>query len=206
MFDITIHFDRLIEREQERSDEGELQIAGVTIVHGVVAVNMVTVSLKQLRPVDYLRSWPDYLGTYRNPIQIATISEENPYFAYVIRAIERDNSNDRAGDLARFENSVVQSAQLVVDGGGLPTVDAIWLGGNAPSLADRRWRDDDDKIGVSARTYVDYGTILAEPNPLIDPPVPGSRIPGGSQSTELLFRGSGASWRIYPTVEASWTM
>lgn len=204
MFDISMVFERQIERQQERSDEGELQVAAITIVRNVVDVNMLTVSLKQLRPVGHTGSWPNHLGTPRNPLLTGSIDEANPYFAYVIRAIERDNSNDRAGDLARFAESIRQSAQLVVDGGGIPTVNAIWLGGNAPNLADRRWRDDDDKIGVSARTYIDYGIILAQPNPVIDPPISGSLIPGSTQSTELLFRGSGASWRVRVALEASW--
>jgi len=204
MFNVTMKFERSIEKEQEGFDEGELQIAGITIIDRVVTVNMQTVSLKQLRPFDYRNSWPDHLGTYRNPVRIASITGENPYFAYVIRAIERDNSNDRAGDLQRFSESIRRSAQLVVDGRGLPTVDTIWLGGNAPNLSDRIWRDDDDKIGVSARTYVDYGIILSQPNPIIDPPRPGSRIPGSSQATELLFSGDGAVWRIQVDTEASW--
>ncbi len=204
MFDLTMYFGHQIEREQESADEGELQIAGVTITGNVVAVNVITVSLKQLRPVDAIGSWPNHLGTARNPVQIASISHENPYFAYVIRAIERDNSNDRPGDIARFAESIRQSAQVVVDGGGVPTTDAIWLGGNAPKLADRKWRDDDDKIGVSARVYVDYGILLAQRNAVIDPPVPGSRIPGGTRPTELLFRGGGASWRVQVNVEAWW--
>ena len=204
MFDISMTFERQIEREQERSDEGELQVAAITIVRNVVDVNMLTASLKQLRPFGHTGSWPNHLGTPRNPLRTGSIDEANPYFAYVIRAIERDNSNDRAGDLARFAESIRQSAQLVVDGRGIPTVDAIWLGGDAPNLADRRWRDDDDKIGVSARTYIDYGIILAQPNPVIDPPVSGSLIPGSTQSTELLFRGSGASWRVRVALEASW--
>ena len=204
MFHVQMTFARSIEQEQESSDEGQLQIAGITISRGIVAVNMQTVALKEQIPMDHVGSWPDHVGTFRNPVQIATISESDPYFAYVIRAIEKDNSNDRAGDLQRFSDSIQQSAKLVVDGGGLPTVDAIWLGGNAPNLADRRWRDDDDKIGVSARTYADYGTILAQPNPVFDSPVSGSLIPGSGQSTELLFKGDGATWRVEVVTSAVW--
>ena len=205
MFQVQMTFARSIEREQERSDEGQLQIAGITISGGVVAVNMQTVELKQQEPIGHVGSWPEHLGTFRNPVQIATISASDPFFAYVIRAIEKDNSNDRAGDLQRFSDSIQQSAQRALEERRLPTVDDIWLGGNTPNLADRRWRDDDDKIGVSARTYADYGTILAQPNPVIDPPVSGSLIPGSRQMTELLFRGDGATWRVEVSTSAVWT-
>ena len=39
MFQVQMTFARSIEREQERSDEGQLPIAGITISGGVVAVH-----------------------------------------------------------------------------------------------------------------------------------------------------------------------
>ncbi|HEA23423.1 hypothetical protein LCGC14_0670960 [marine sediment metagenome] len=205
MFELQLHFERNIERKQEKNDEGQLQIVGLTIEDGTVMTHVQNIDLMQQRPFNYFRSWPNHRGTFQNPVKIATINRSNPYFGYVIRAIELDNSSQRQADLERYIESIRQTAQLVVDGGGLPTVDAIWLGGNAPGLNDDIFKDDDDKIGVSARVYRNYGLELARPNRVIDPPVAGALIPGTTKYTQLLFRGSGASWRLNVYLEAIWT-
>lgn len=204
MFELEMTFTRSLERQQESSDEGVLQIVGITIVGNEVNVNPIVIDLKQQRPINLLGSWPDHYGTFRNPVGIATISAGSPYFAYVIRAIECDNSNKRGEDLSRFVNSIEQAAQASVTLGNLPDVNTIWVAGNEPKLNDRRWRDDDDIIGVSARVYSDYGTKLAEPNATINSPVSGSVIPGGSEQTELLFNRDGASWRIGVNLYGKW--
>ncbi len=204
MFDLEMNFSRNLERQQESSDEGRLQIAGITIVDDEVIVNPITIDLKQQVPFDYLDSWPNHLGTARNPVQIGAIDSDNPYFAFVIRAIECDNSNDREGDLQRFVESIRQAAQIVVDEGRQPGVNTIWLGGNAAGLNDRVWRDDDDNIGVSARVYPNYGTLLARRNEVIDPPISGSSIPGSTHHEELLFNRDGASWRVRVDLYAKW--
>jgi hypothetical protein len=205
MFELEMSFTRSLERQQESSDEGVLQIVGITIVGNEVNVNPVSIDLKQQEPINILDSWPNHHGTNRNPVRIGTISADNPYFAYVIRAIECDNSNKREEDLSRFVNSIEEAAQASVTLGNLPGVNTIWVAGNEPKLNDRKWRDDDDIIGVSARVYPDYGTKLAEPNATINPPVSGSVIPGGSEQTELLFNRDGASWRIGVNLYGKWS-
>ncbi len=196
---------------QERSgDEGEFQIAAITAPSGRVEVELHRVDLARVpRPAT-----DDLFGVTDRAeldLPVASISASDPYFAYAMRAIEFDESTEgmRQRDREVFVGSIRRAAQAVFDGGGRPTVDTIWLAANEPSLADRRnrgvlgllapwrWRDDDDLIGVSARTYPDLGTILDD---LPRAPAPGAPVPGSRQWTELHFGREGASWSVLASV------
>ena len=211
MFDVTMNLVVRVEAENERGgDEGEFQIAAVTAPGGRVEVDIHQVPLSQVpRPTtSNLFATTDRAELN---LSVARITDDDPYFAYAIRAVEFDQSTEdmRRGDRNRLAASIRTAAQLVFDGGGSPTVDTIWLAGNDPRLADRRstgvigllrpwqWRDDDDLIGVSARVYPDLGIILEA---LPRGSRPGSAIPGSRQWTELHFGREGASWRVAASV------
>jgi len=220
MFDVLMNLVLRIERHEDNNrDEGEFQIAAVRVVDDRVSVDLHRIPLQTVPRPDTA----ELFGPTDRPgleLHVATITTDAPYFAYAIRAVEHDNSSDgmRQADRDDFVSNIRAEAQRVVDGGGRPTVDTIWLAGHEPELRDRRilpgalglltpwWaRDDDDRIGVSARVYPDLGTILAVRNPVIDPPRPGSIIPGSAQWTELLFGEDGARWRMAASVLGRWS-
>jgi hypothetical protein len=101
---------------------------------------------------------PAYAG-----VQVIPLPPTNadPYFAFAVRGIDQDNSkgSDRDGDFGSLVNSVQNAANGVV--GGQLSMDDLWTAANAPGLRDRRFKDDDDKIGVSGRVYSDYGRRIA---------------------------------------------
>ncbi len=189
MFEVLFSPIVTIERNQERSfDEGEFQIVSLTIQDGTVNGTLEIVPLGTVLDTTLPVA----------EINLATISETNPYFAMVVRAIECDNSSDamRTADRADFLNAIVSEAQAEMDlaPGSLPLVGTLWSVGNALELRDRRWRDDDDMIGVSARVYPNLGRIFSEPT--IIRPTSGTSIPGSTQGTSMLFSRDGARWHM----------
>ncbi len=104
MFEVLFNPIVNIERNQERSfDVGEFQIVSLTIQD-----DMVNGTLQRVALGSVLNS--TFPVAELNP---ATISESNPYFAMVIRAIECDNSTDsmRLAERNDFLNKVVADAQ-----------------------------------------------------------------------------------------------
>jgi hypothetical protein len=211
MFDVMMNLVVRINAHNEPSgDEGEFQIAAVTAPGGRVEVEIHQVPLSQV-PRPTTSSLFATTDRAELNLPVATVSDDEPYFAYAVRAIEFDSSNDdmRRGDRERLAESIRDAAQLVFDGGGRPTVNTIWLAGNDPQLADRAsrglvgiftpwwWRDDDDLIGVSARVYPDLGTILENLPPARRP---GNAISGSRQWTELHFGREDASWSMAASV------
>lgn len=214
MFDVVMNLVVRVQQEQERSgDEGEFQIAAITAPGGSPEIELHRVALSDVpRPVtDNLFAVTDRAEL---DLRVASISEADPYFAFAIRAVEFDSSSDdmRQGDRDRFVASIRAAIEPVFDGGGQPTASTIWSAGHAARLADRRnqrpsgllapwwWRDDDDRIGVSARTYQDLGEIFAASVPS----TPGSQIRGTRQWTELAFVEEGAVWRMAASVGGRW--
>ena len=211
MFEVIMNLVVRVEVEQERNgDEGEFHLAAITAPGGRVEVELHRVDLARV-PRPATANLFGVTDRAELDLRVATVSASDPYFAYAIRAIEFDSSTSgmRQGDRDRFVESLREAAQQVFDGGGRPTVDTIWRAGNEPRLADRRndglvgllrpwrWRDDDDLIGVSARTYPDLGTILDD---LPRAPAPGAPVPGSRQWTELHFGREGASWSMAVSV------
>lgn len=211
MYDVIMNLVVRVEANNEPSgDEGEFQVAAITAPRGRVEVEIHQVQLSRVpRPTtSNLFATTDRAEL---DLHVASVTDDDPYFAYAIRAVEFDSSTEamRRGDRDRLAASIRTAAQLVFDGGGRPTVDTIWLAGNDPELADRNaggligvltpwwWRDDDDLIGVSARVYPDLGTILGNLPPARRP---GQAISGSRQWTELHFGREDASWRMAASV------
>ncbi|MEM6386618.1 MAG: hypothetical protein AAF718_10315 [Pseudomonadota bacterium] len=122
-----------------------------------------------------------------------------PYLGFAVRAIEEDNSDDddRRLDFAGF----VQSVQDIADEtpGGTPDVDALWLAANAQGIRNEPFQDDDDKIGVSARVYPDFGARAAR---AADGLSPGALIDGVTELTSLTFQEQDAHWRMNVVLRA----
>lgn len=90
---------------------------------------------------------------------------QKPYLGLVVRAIEYDNSSsgNRETDTDNFINAIQDGVQGVVNEGRTPTSDELLSFATSVGLKDRRWRDDDDLIGVRATSYPDFGaTVDAE--------------------------------------------
>jgi len=78
---------------------------------------------------------------------------------FQIDRIEYDNSSrkNREADTADFVNAIRAGVQRVVDEGRTPTSNELLSFATSVGLRDRRWRDDDDLIGVRATSYPDFG-------------------------------------------------
>jgi hypothetical protein len=95
-----------------------------------------------------------------------------------------------------FYEAIKVAAQLTIESGGVPTVDILWNAGNSTRLRDNRG-DDDDRIGVSARVFSDYGTeisslLVTEP----DLPLGGVPIPGTEKAFPMVFQEEGAVYEL----------
>ena len=84
---------------------------------------------------------------------------QKPYLGLVVRAIEYDNSSkkNREADTSNFINAIKEGVQAIVNQGRTPTSDELLSFATSVGLKDRRWRDDDDLIGVRATSYPDFG-------------------------------------------------
>lgn len=138
------------------NDEPSLQFALITkFGEGDEDVRVNTYTTGNLFPHAGVRSDPrraDYTGRVSTQ-NVPTIN--NPFFGIVVRAIEEDNSSDknRKADENDFYDAVDSIARERFRAGTQPTATDLWLAGNSLDLRDRVWRDDDDKVGVSARVY-----------------------------------------------------
>ena len=88
--------------------------------------------------------------------------EQKPYLGIVVRAIEYDNSSDknRVSDTDNFKNAIQDGVQSIVNEGRTPTSEELLSFATSVGLKDRRWRDDDDLIGVQATSYPSFGAIV----------------------------------------------
>ena len=162
----------ILEHEDRNKDDPRLQFAFLTSRDGT------PITLGQRTDLLFSRSGVDFFnpegelsepGGGAPPPLAFTGSQslplpptaDSPYLAFAVRAIDEDNSSssDRDRDFARF----VQVVQNAADNtpGGTPDVDTLWRAANAPGIRNRAFKDDDDKIGVSARVYPDYGARAA---------------------------------------------
>jgi hypothetical protein len=84
---------------------------------------------------------------------------QKPYLGLVVRAIEYDNSSkgNREADTNNFINAIKDGVQAIVNQGRTPTSHELLSFATSVGLKDRRWRDDDDLIGVRATSYPDFG-------------------------------------------------
>jgi hypothetical protein len=90
-------------------------------------------------------------------------SRENPFLGVIVRALEDDSSrsSDRNRDRDRLELAVREKAQELLQTNRLNS-DELWVSANNAPLVDRIFRDEDDKIGVSLRRYLNFGIELAD--------------------------------------------
>lgn len=84
---------------------------------------------------------------------------QKPYLGLVVRAIEYDNSSseNREADTNDFINAIQDGVQNIVNGGRTPTSNELFTFATSVGLRDRRWKDDDDLIGVRAIAYPNFG-------------------------------------------------
>lgn len=144
--------------ESAAHDEPSLQFALVTAFDGIVRLH--GFSTGNLFPHNPGLGG----GDPRYPDKSGTVSSKNvptdrhPFFGLVVRATEEDNSQDRDKDNDNFFSSIKLAAQTAFDSGEVPDAATLWSAGNSVPLKDTWWRDDDDKLGVSARSYPFYGS------------------------------------------------
>ena len=159
----------------EKSDEPSLQFIFITIFDGNIRIHAHRTS--NLFASGGFREgtigWPGNqpFGIF-NSKNVPT--ERNPFLGLVVRAIECDNSGsgDRDDDYQNLQDAVRRAVEDTIRAGGVPDSTILWRAANATKLIDN-FGDDDDRIGVSARAYPNYGerisaAIAAE-----------SRLPGG---------------------------
>lgn len=124
---------------------------------------------------------PGSVRTFRLP------SPEFHYFGLAVRAIEDDSSDeaDRREDKRIFQSLLKTGLDPIFRRGALPTGDDIWRIANGVPLQDKRG-DDDDKIGVSVRSYPGTGYEIEHLNDG-DVYVPSNR---------MRFVGDDARWTL----------
>ena len=188
------------DRRSDREDEASLQFVFVTIIDGTVNVHgHSTGNLFPSLPFgEGGVGWPGGIpfGTVRSGANIP--SARNPYLGFVARAVEQDNSSTsmRNDDNNDFYDAIELAAQQNIDSGGIPTVDVLWSAGNAVALSDN-FGDDDDRIGVSARVFPNYGVeVASEVARESDWPAGGAIIPGTERTFELVFQEEGAVYQF----------
>lgn len=141
-----------VDEENEYNDHPQLQFALVTIKDGQVLVHDHHTG-KRMRKGKVIH-W----GTLRSGRSVP--NPDNPYLGIVVRAIELDNSRDnRSTDRDRFFEDIRSQAQAVVDSGGVPTANELLKFGARSLINDVG--DDDDRIGLNARAFPDYGSRTA---------------------------------------------
>ena len=149
----------------ERRDEPSLQFLFITIFDGVVRID----SHKTGNLFAGNIGWPGNrpFGIF-NSKNVPT--PRNPFLGIVVRAVELDNSSsdDRNTDYQNFQDAVKRGVEDSLRAGGIPDATVLWRSAKAVQLIDN-FGDDDDRIGVSARAYPNYGreitaAIAAEPS------------------------------------------
>jgi len=184
----------ILEGNERGTDEASLEFFFVTIMDGNVRVdphrtgNLFSGNI----------GWPGNIptGTFSTK-KVPTV--RNPFLGLVVRATECDNSgaSDRNADYTAIQDSIRNAVQETVDAGRIPTVEILWRAGNSVALIDN-FGNDDDKIGVSARAYPNYGNeiaaaIAAEPRL----PAGGTLMVDTIRPIELSFVESGANYNLF---------
>ena len=153
---IHLTWSMQVHEENERNDHPQLQFALVTIRDGQVQVHGHHTG-KRLAKGKVLH-W----GSIRSGRSVP--DPENPYFGIVVRAIELDNSRgNRSSDRNNFFEDIRIESQTIVESGEVPTSNQLLKFG-ARTLKDDRG-DDDDRIGINARAFPDYGSQIFSESP-----------------------------------------
>ncbi|WP_162617550.1 hypothetical protein [Yoonia maritima] len=185
--------------ETAAKDEPSLQFAFITHFGSEVRVHGYTTG--NLFPTNHGVG----AGDPRRPDKVGIVSSKNvpttrnPFFGLVVRAVEQDRSldRDREDDNQRFYDAVGQLTQTVFDSGGVPLAEQLMFAGESVELNDRIFRNDDDRIGVGAMVFPNYGS---ETIPLIPEDESslsaGARIPGTIRTFGFTFRTSAARYLV----------
>lgn len=145
-----------VDDENERNDHPQLQFALVTIKDGQVLVHDHDTG-ERMRKGKVLH-W----GSIRSGRSVP--NPENPFFGIVVRAIELDNSRgNRCTDRNTFFEDIRSRSQEVVDSGNVPTANQLLEFGARTLINDAG--DDDDRIGINARAFPDYGSRTSGETP-----------------------------------------
>lgn len=191
----------IAEGEERSEDEASLQLVFVTIFDGVVRVDSHTTG--NLFPAAGIGvgtiGWPGGVpfGTFRSR-NVPTV--RNPFLGFVARAIEQDNSGDsqREEDNQRFYDSIRIAAQDSVRAGSAPDATILWRAGNSSEVRDN-FGDDDDKVGVSARVFPNYGVDVSSAIREADADTTrpsGSVLPETVEEFHLTFQERGARYEF----------
>ncbi len=153
---IHLTWSMQVREENERNDHPQLQFALITIKDGQVIVHDHHTG-KRLRKGKVLH-W----GSIRSGRSVPT--PENPYFGIVVRAIELDNSRgNRKDDRNLFFEDIRSKSQAIFDSGRVPTANDLLEFGLRRLKNDLG--DDDDRIGVNARAFPEYGSLISSETP-----------------------------------------
>jgi hypothetical protein len=115
-----------------------------------------------------------------------------------VRAIECDNSgdDDRDSDYQTFQNAVKFGAEDTLRAGGVPDATVLWRSANSVQLIDN-FGDDDDRIGVSARAYPNYGQEISAAIRAETTLTPGGTVMADTiRPIELGFMEGGAHYKL----------
>lgn len=193
--EVQIRWDLTINQNQEGSgDDPRLQFAYVTMSGDTPVVLGQQTDLLLNRPPRF------GVGVIEGPVTLSGAqtlpvapTRSDPYLAIAVRAIDEDGSrdSDRTRNFERFiesiQNAATEASPSTLD------VDALWLAANAPGLKNRAFRDDDDKIGVSARVHPEFGQLAAA---ALDGMPEGTVADDFIPQTTLTFQGDGAHWDL----------
>jgi len=147
----------------EKSDEPSLQFIFITIFNGDIRINA-------HRTGNLFASGGFGVGTFgwpgNQPFGIFNSknvpTERNPFLGVVVRALECDNSgsSDRDTDFQNLQDAVRSAVEDNIRSGGIPDSTVLWRAAHGVKLIDN-FGDDDDRIGVSARAYPEYGRQIS---------------------------------------------
>lgn len=186
----------------EKNDEPSLQFIFITIFNGDIRINahrtgnLFASGSFGVATIGWPGNQPFGIFNSRN---VPTV--RNPFLGLVVRAVECDNSGsgDRDRDFQNLQEAVRSAVEDNIRSGGVPDSTVLWRAANGVRLIDN-FGDDDDRIGVSARAYPNYGrqisaAIAAE-----------SRLRGGGTvmaetiiPLELGFLEEGAHYKLIDT-------
>lgn len=149
--------------KNEKSDEPSLQFIFVTIFDGVVRIhphktgNLFKGGGFGTGSIGWPGNRPFGIFNSRN---VPTV--RNPFLGLVVRAVELDNSgdSDREKDYQNLQDAVQRAVEDTLRAGGVPDSTILWRAANGVRLIDN-FGDDDDRIGVSARAFPNYGREIA---------------------------------------------
>lgn len=149
--------------KNEKNDEPSLQFLFVTIFDGVVRIhphktgNLFKGGGFGVGTIGWPGNRPFGIFNSRN-----VPTARNPFLGLVVRAVELDNSgsSDRDLDYQNLQDAVRSAVEDTIRIGSVPDSTILWRAANKVKLIDN-FGDDDDRIGVSARAYPNYGREVA---------------------------------------------